>query len=444
MLLGSLLSLAIPVHALDWPQWQGPDRTGASRETGLMQEWPAGGPKLAWRVDNLGGGDSAPAIAAGRIIGMSTRDGEEIVWALNEADGRVLWEKPIGPAVEQRMPQSQKGPGGTPTVDGELLYVIGMGGELACMRVANGEIVWHRNLVADFGGVTPMWSFRESPLIDGDKLVCTPGGEEATIVALNKLTGETIWKTQPAATPEPAAEEPAPTEGRRGGFRRGPGSGAGYASTIAIDFEGKRQYVQFTSKALIGVDASTGELLWEYPKPANPGGINCTTPLYSDGMVFAASAYGAGGGAVKLSVDPDGGVEATEVFFTKRMQNHHGGIILLDGCLYGANGGNGGGNLICIEFPTGKVLWDERSGKTRVPKGSILYADGRLYYRTEDGAILLVEPSREEYIERGRFEQPDRTELPAWAHPVIANGKLYIRDQGLLLCYDVKEPVDSK
>lgn len=435
--LASRLLAAVP-GSFDWPQWQGPNRDGVSREAGLLQEWPADGPPLAWRVNELGGGDSAPSIADGRLYGMSIRDDEEVVWALSESDGAEVWVRSLGPAVQQQMPQSKEGPAGTPTVDGNRLYVLGMGGALACLKVADGEVVWQRNLKDDFGGIPPAWSYRESPLIDGDKLICTPGANDATLVALDKMTGEVIWKNQPqtASAPLPAEPEEEPRRGRRR-FGFGPGSGAAYASPIAIDFGGRRQYVQLTAKALIGVDASNGELLWEYPKPANGMGINCTTPLYHDGVVFASSAYGTGGGAVKLSEQADGTITPDELYFTKRMQNHHGGIILLDGCLYGANGGNGGGNLICIDFATGEIIWDERRGEKRVPKGSIVYADGRLYYRTEEGTILLIEPSREKYIERGRFEQPDRTELPAWAHPVIANGKLYVRDQDVLFCYDI-------
>ena len=424
--------------ALDWPQWQGPDRNGISKQDGLLQEWPADGPPLAWKVTELGGGDGAPAIAGGRIYGMSIRGDEEVVWALSEADGQELWIRALGPAVKQQFPQSKEGPGCTPTIDDDRLYVLGMGGSLACLRAEDGEIIWQRSLTKDFGGRVPLWSYRESPLIDGDKLICTPGGENATLVALNKLTGDVIWKSQaPESGPQETEEEATDPPAHHGRFNFGPGSGAGYASAIAIDFEGQRQYVQLAAKALIGVDASDGRQLWAYPKPANPMGITCTTPLFHKGMVFASSAYGAGGGLVKLTKQPDGEVDAEEVYFTKRMQNHHGGIVLLDGCLYGANGGNAGGNLICIDFESGDVLWDERRGKQRVPKGSIAVADGRLYYRTEAGAILLIEPSREQYIERGRFEQPDRSDVPAWAHPVIANGKMYVRDQDVLLCYDV-------
>jgi hypothetical protein len=223
-----------------------------------------------------------------------------------------------------------------------------------------------------------------------------------------------------------------------GGGRGGGGSGAAYASAIAIDFEGQRQYVQFTSKGVIGVAAADGKFLWRYDRPANGMGINCSTPLYHDGVVFAASAYGAGGGAVKLSKDANGTVKAEEAWFSKNMENHHGGVVLVDGCLYGANGGNGGGYPVCLDFKTGEVLWNEKDAdKRRVRKGSITVADGRLYYRTEEGSVLLIEPNAKDYRERGRFEQPDRTKLPAWAHPVVANGKLYIRDQDTLYCYDV-------
>jgi outer membrane protein assembly factor BamB len=197
--------------------------------------------------------------------------------------------------------------------------------------------------------------------------------------------------------------------------------------------------VQLTAKALVGVAASDGKFLWRYDRPANRMGINCSTPLYHDGMVVAASAYGAGGGAVKLSKEPDGGIKAEEAWFSRSMENHHGGVVVVDGALYGSNGGNGGGYLACLDFKTGDVLWNERdSDKRRVRKGSVAVADGRIYYRTEEGDLILIEPSRKEYLERGRFVQPDRTRLPACSHPVIANGKLYVRDQDVLFCYDVK------
>ncbi len=473
LLLGATASAA-PAEAFDWPQWQGPDRNAVSRERGLLQEWPKDGPPLAWKVNGLGGGYSAPSVAGGRIFGMSNRGDYQVVWALSEADRKEQWATRLGPAERQGMRQGMEGPGCTPTVDGEMLYVVGAGGDVACLKVKDGGIVWQKNFVRDFGGRLPTWRFNESPLVDGDKVICTPGGPEAMLVALNKLPGDTVWKSQlpaageggaggapggPAGAPDgapgggPASPGGAPGgsggapggpgggRGGRGGrgFGGGGGSGAAYSSPIAIDFEGQRQYVQLTAKALIGVAASDGKLLWKYEKPANRMGINITTPLYHDGMIFAASAYGAGGGLVKLSKDAAGTIKAEEVYFTKDMQNHHGGVVVVDGAMYGANGGNEGGFLVCLDFKTGKVLWNERdSGQRRAPKGSVALADGRIYYRTEQGAMLLLEPNPSQFTERGRFEQPDRTPQPAWAHPVIANGKLYLRDQDALFCYDIK------
>ncbi|MGO8677027.1 MAG: PQQ-binding-like beta-propeller repeat protein [Limisphaerales bacterium] len=405
-----------PSGPFDWPQWQGPDRNAVSKEPGLLKEWTKEGPPLAWEIKGLGGGDSAPSIAAGRMFGMSNRGDDEVIWALSEKDGKTLWVTRLGAAFKQQMPQGKEGPGCTPTVDGELLYVEGLSGDLACLQAGDGKIIWQRSLQGDFGGSLPTWSYRESPLVDGDKVVCTPGGGDATLAALDRLTGKTIWKSQVPGSPK-----------------------AAYASAIALDFEGRREYVQFTEKALVGVAASDGKFLWRYDRPANGHGINCSTPIHHEGMVFASSAYGAGGGLVTLSKDATGGVKADETYFCKKMQNHHGGMILLDGCLYGANGGNEGGSLVCLDFKTGNVLWDEHdSGERRAPKGSLALADGRLYYRTEKGTMLLIEPNPKQYVERGRFDQPDRSTQPAWAHPVIANGKLYLRDQDVLLCYDVK------
>lgn len=426
----SATAFTVPAAAADWPQWQGPDRNAISKETGLLKEWPKEGPATAWTVKGLGGGDGAPAVAAGTIYGMGIRGEDEVVWALSEKDGKEVWVSRLGAAVKQGPPQGKEGPACTPTVDGERLYVEGLAGDVTCLQAKDGKIVWQRSLQKDFGGRVPMWSFRESPLVDGDKLICTPGSDDAMLAALDKLTGKTIWKSQVPGGPDAAPAGP-------GG--RGPRAGAGYSSVIAIDFGGQRQYVQFTAKAVIGVAAADGKFLWRYDQPANRMGINCATPIYQDGQVFASSAYGAGGGLVKLSKDGADGVKAEEVYFTKKMQNHHGGMIVTGGSLYGANGGNEGGGLVCLDFKTGNVLWDQsKAPERKVTKGSVAMADGRLYYRTESGTVLLIEPSAKEYLERGRFEQPDRTSLPAWAHPVVANGKLYIRDQDTLYCYDVK------
>jgi alcohol dehydrogenase (cytochrome c) len=620
-----LMAVARSSMGADWPQWRGPNRDGKSADTGLLKEWPKDGPPLAWKVAGLGGGYSAASIAAGRIFGMGNRGDDEVVWALSETDGKELWVTRLGPAFSQRASQGREGPACTPTTDGERLYVEGLAGNVVCLQVKDGKIIWQRSMTDDFGGRIPTWSYRESPLVDGDKVIFTPGGQDAILVALNKLTGETIWKSKmtdaaasaaasrPAGAPggadrsrsrpsgggggsapaitgtkdpglfnsehfsmrsfsckipsgrylaklyfaetyegitgpgqrvfsyniqghdikdfdvwvkaggfrrayietvpvevtngefrivfTPKVENPAikaieviPQAGAasaaatvrinagssepftdssgqvwqpdsgfeggmtsqmsggslrygggrggfgggRGGFGGSRGAGAAYASAIAIDFDGQRQYVQLISNALVGFAASDGKFLWRYDKPANRMGINCSTPVYQDGMVFASSAYGAGGGLLKLSEDADGAVKAEEFYSTTQMQNHHGGVILLDGYLYGASGGNEGGALVCLDFKTGKVMWDQRESAGRRAKGSLALADGRLYYRMENGTMVLIEPSPKEYIELGRFDQPDRSEQPAWPHPVIANGKLYLRDQDVLLCYDVK------
>jgi outer membrane protein assembly factor BamB len=400
-----LVALAAPAaRADDWPQWQGPDRTAVSKETGLLKKWPVDGPKLLWKAEDLGGGYSTPAIAAGRVYGMGFRGNDEVIWALDEATGKEVWSVRIARA--DTSVGYGEGPRCTPTVDGNRLYALGVAGDLVCLETGAGKEVWRKSLPRDFDGrMMSGWGYSESPLVDGDKVIATPGGSKATLVALNKATGEPVWR---CAVPG--------------------GDGAAYASAIVADVAGLRQYVQFLGDGLVGVAAADGRFLWRYDKPAN-GTANCSTAVYQNGLVFAASSYGTGGGLARLTRQGDR-CTAREVYFTKNMKNHHGGMVLVNGYLYGSNEGL----LTCLDFKTGKVLWENR----RPGKGSIAYADGCLYYRNEGGPISLVEANPKKYVERGRFEQPERSGHSAWAHPVIANGRLYIQDQGLLLCYDVK------
>jgi prepilin-type processing-associated H-X9-DG protein len=408
--LAASLVLAAPLGKVpekkpyDWPQWQGLERTAISPEKGLLPSWPKEGPELAWKATGLGAGYSTPSIAGGRIFTMGNRGRTEYVIALSEKDGKELWATEVGPV--RAGGGGYAGPRCTPTVDGEFLYALGLNGDLVCLEVSKGAERWRKNLVKDFGGQVGGWGYSESPLVDGDKVICTPGGRKATLVALNKKDGETIWT---AKVPQ--------------------GDGAHYSSVIAANVGKQRQYIQFLRGGVVGVAAADGEFLWRYNDPAN-GTANCSTPIYHDGHVFAASSYGVGGGLVKLTKDGDK-VKAEEVYFTKHMKNHHGGMVLLDGYLYGSNEGV----LACLNFKTGKVMWEDR----HPGKGSIAYADGRLYYRNEGGPIILVEANPKKYVEKGRFNQPGRSRQPAWPHPVIANGKLYIRDQDALLCYNVKK-----
>jgi outer membrane protein assembly factor BamB len=390
-------------HADDWPQFRGPDRTGISKEKGLLQSWPKEGPKLAWQVEGLGGGYSSLAIAGGRIYTMSFRGDDELVLALDETNGKEVWHTKI--AAANRHVGYGEGPRCVPTVDGKYLYALGVSGDLACLQVADGTPVWQHNLVKEFGGSVPSWGYSESPLVDAEKVIATPGGKKATLAAFDKRAGTVLWQSE---VPE--------------------GDQAQYASIAVANVSGEREYVNFLHGGLVGVAAKDGKYLWRYNAPAN-GTANCSMPVVSGAEVFGSSDYGTGGGLVKLTKN-GGGVKADEVYFTKEMKNHHGGMVLVKGYLYGANGGV----LGCIEFQTGKVMWQER----KPGKGSIAFADGCLYYRNEGGPMYLVEANPEKYVEKGHFDQPNRSGQNSWTYPVVANGKLYLRDQDVLLCYDVR------
>lgn len=398
----------------DYPQWRGVDRDGHSKDTGLLKEWPQGGPPIAWKVDHVGEAYSSIAVADGRIFTIGNVDGEGRVICLDETSGSVIWS--VRSPAEDKEYKHGRGSGGrgTPTVDGDLVYVEGGGGDLTCLKVADGEVVWSKHLVKDFGGGRPGWGFSESPLIDGDRVIVTPGGSKGTVATLNKLTGEVIWRSE------------------------GVTDKAHYCSAIVVESHGVRQVVTFTGGAgnrknpgapprVVGLDAESGDLLWSYDKSANRT-ANVSTPIFHSDLVFSASGYGTGGGLAKL-IKNDEGFAAEPVYFERSMQNHHGGMVLVDGHLYGF----GSGGLLCLNYESGKVTWRDRS----VRKGSLVYADGHLYCYGEKNEVALVEANPEEYVEKGRFEV-DRGDWPTWAHPVVANGKLYLRDMQHLTAYGVK------
>ena len=401
-----LLTFAVTVslgagvlHAADWPQWQGPDRDRVSKETGLLTEWPAGGPKIVWTTTGLGAGYGSMAVAGTRVFVQGMRGTSSMVIALNRADGKEVWAKALGqPQDNDRGP----GPRGTPTVDGDRLYVLTENGDLACLKT-DGAVVWQRNILKEFGGSQLQWLISESPLVDGPHVVVTPGGRGAGIVKLDKMTGKTVW----------TAKELSDT--------------AGYSSIIAADVQGVRTYMTFTASAGVGVRASDGKVMFRYPKAANQV-ANIATPIYSNNKVFFTSAYGTGGGLLDLSAQ-NGEVVSKEVYFTQNMKNHHGGVVLVDGYLYGFSDAI----LTCLEFATGNQMWRDRS----VGKGTVTYADGHLYIQSERNAFALAEATSSGYREKGRFQIPDKG-LPSWAHPVISDGRLYVRNQDTLLAYDIK------
>jgi outer membrane protein assembly factor BamB len=409
VLFGTVQTAAAQLKAAagDWPAWRGPDRTGLSPETGLLKQWPADGPKLAWKISGLGDGYSTPSIAAGKIFLMGTKGKGEVLIALDIKDGKLLWSTPVGAEAG-----GYPGPRCTPTVDGDMVYALSSDGKLVCAETGKGEVRWRKDLKSDFGGKTGNWAYAESPLIDGDTLICTPGGDSATLIALHKTKGDTIWKA------------PVSLQGK--GKRAY--STAAYSSAIVADVAGTKQYIQFLSGGVVGIAAKDGKLLWHYDHPAN-GTANCSTPIFHDSSVFAASGYSTGGGMAKITADGTS-FKADEVYFVNQLQNHHGGILLIGDHVYGT----GSAALFCVDFKSGKIAWQDRS----VGKGSVAYADGNLYVRSESGPIALVEATAAGYKEKGRFNQPDRSDKKAWSHPVIAGGKLYIRDWDILLCYDVK------
>jgi len=384
----------------EWPQWRGPLRNGLSTETGLLKQWPANGPAVAWSITNLGEGYGSLAIKADRIYVQGTKGSESAIFCLNRADGKTIWSASLGPKVDE---SRGNGPRGTPTLDGDRLYVLTENGDLACLRERDGSRVWGKNILKEYGGSNPKWLISESPLVDGNRLIVSPGGGGAGIVALDKMTGAEIWRAKELSDP------------------------AGYSSCIVADVGGVRSYINFTAGAAVGVRASDGKLMWRYTDVANRV-ANCTTPIFADNKVFFSSAYDTGGALLNLTAQ-NGEVKAQEAYFTRDMMNHHGGMVLVDGYLYGFSNSA----LTCIEFNTGKMMWRERS----VGKGSITYADGMLYLLGEKQLVGLAEASPKAYVEKGRFPITDHGR-DSWAHPVVLGGKLYIRNQNELTCYDVK------
>ncbi|NQV26151.1 MAG: PQQ-like beta-propeller repeat protein [Rhodopirellula sp.] len=397
--------------ANDWPSWRGPHRDGiAVDENGLLSDWPEAGPELKWKIDGLGRGYSSIAIADGRIFTMGKRkDGCELI-ALNLKDGRELWSAPVGGGD----------PNCTPTVDGGLVYALGRDGQLVCADVATGKIVWQKSFPKDFGGsMMSGWGYSESPLIDGDRLICTPGAKDAVVVALDKKTGATIWKS---AMPDDIG-----TRGK---------DGAGYSSIVISHAAGVKQYVQLTGRGVISIDAEDGTQLWSYNRIAN-GVANISTPLVKGDDVFCSTGYGTGAALLHVSRKGDHLVAEEKYFLdAKKMQNHHGGMIVFGDHIYCGHGHNNGFPL-CINFATGKEVWSGGRG----PGGgsaAILLADGHLYFRYEDGTMALIEATPEAYQLKGKFKLATNNGK-SWPHPVIVDGLLYARDQNSLLCYDIRK-----
>lgn len=391
-------------HGEDWPQWRGVNRDGKSNETGLLKTWPKEGPRLLWQVNDLGNGYSTPSAANGVVYLIANRDlqNEDLI-ALSLEDGTKLWSIRLGNVGKNEGPQ-YPGARSTPTIDGDSVYALGSDGDLLCVRAKSGDILWKKNLKVDFGGQPGMWAYTESPLIDAEQLICSPGGADATVVALNKSTGETIWKS---ALPE--------------------GDKASFSSPIMAEVDGTKQYILFLGNGAVGVDPASGQSLWRYTKTSDKQ-ANVQTPVAENGLVYTAASR-VGSGLIKVSRN----APVTEVYFGGSKPSGMGGCILIGRALFGSTGST----MACIDFATGKENWRTRS----MGACSMCYADEKLYLHGEDNELVMIAASPKAYEELGRVtppDAPDRGNSKAWAYPIIADGKLLVRDVGTVWCYDIK------
>lgn len=373
-------------------------------EKGLLQDWPEGGPKKMWTVNDAGLGYSGVTVQAGSLYTMGAFDKKEMLLAYNSSSGEKLWEVHVGELLTNGWGD---GPRMSPTISNGKIYALGARGNLLCVLAKNGKLVWKKSLVDDLGGKVPGWGYTESVLVDQGKVICTPGGKDGAIAALDADSGRTIWRTKSFT------------------------DGAQYSSPISIMHQGKKQYVQLVMKNIVGIDPGNGSVLWKSTWPGKVAVI--PTPIFSNGHVYVTSGYGVGCKLVKL-----GDNYPTNVYENKVMKNHHGGVIKVGEHLYGYSDGVG---WACQDFKTGELIWNE---KKALGKGAIAYADNRLYCQGEgDGRLILIDASPTGWKTHGEFTISPQTKKRnpkgrIWTHPVICDGKLYLRDQEYILCYDIK------
>lgn len=431
LLAAGLAASGRPAQGDDWPQWRGPDRSGVSKETGLLKAWPKGGPKLLWTYKDAGLGYSQPAVVGDRIYTMGGRGDTEYVFAL-DADGKEVWHTKVGPLFTFHGNKWGEGPRSTPTVDGDLVYALGGQGVLVCVKAADGTEVWRKDLPADLGAdVNPIggspektgWGFTWSPLVDGDRLVCVPGGKEGMVAALDRKTGKVLWRST------------------------GLTDQATYSSPIVAEVGGVRQYVVMTYKGVAGVAATDGKLLWNYLRKPDYQDIVAVTPIFHDGCVFTTDGWGYKAGSDLVRIEAKGGTfTAKKVYQNLDLANLVGNVVLVKEHVYGSSESKRTPGWVCLDFKTGKVAWSDVDALQEL--GSVTAAEGNLYcYGQDTGTLVLVEANPEKWTEKGRFTIPEPSKLRGaarpgarvWTPPVIANGRLYLRDQDLLFCYNIKE-----
>jgi outer membrane protein assembly factor BamB len=404
------------LRGADWPQFQGPRRDGTSPEIGLLKEWPTGGPELLWTFDKAGIGLAGPALVGGKLYTMGLRDGVEYVIAL-DAEGKEQWAAKIGPTDPLKGNSYSEGPLGTPAVSGDAVFAIGNQGELVCVEAAKGTELWRKNLKKDLGSAINTigggpYGYSASPLVDGDHLIVAPGGPKGVLAALDKKTGELVWQSKEITEP------------------------LTYSSPIALDAGGVRQYVQLVQSGVVGVAAKDGRLLWHYKREDPFPDVVCSTPIVVGDQLYVTAGWNGGSELLKIAKAGDK-FTVTSVWDNRDLSNRNGGVVLVGGHLYGYDDTN---SWKCLEWASGKETWASK----KLGSGSLIYADGNLYCLAEDtGIVALVEASPKGYKEKGRFKLPKqstqrRARVRIWTHPVIADGKLYLRDQEFIFCYKIK------
>ncbi|MEC9095021.1 MAG: PQQ-binding-like beta-propeller repeat protein [Planctomycetota bacterium] len=408
--------LTLPVSGDDWPQWRGPNRDAKSHETGLLQAWPAGGPPLKWQTDLLGEGYASVVVANARLHTIGNEEGMIFAYGLSEATGEILWKTKIGESSRHAM--------STPTIDGDYLYALDPDGELSCLHVVTGEIQWQVDFIKDYGGKLQSGrGYGESPLIDGKYLICTPGAEEAMVVALNKATGELVWKTA------------APTIGDKGG------DGAAFSSIVKTRIGEIDMYVQLVGRGLIGIECRGGRYLWGY-NDICADIVNIPTPVIQDDYVFSANGYNSGSVLLQLKPVSARAIEVHEVYRLagNQFQNHHGGVVALNGKIFGGHGSNNG-LPTCVDFQSGKVLWKRRG--PGVGSAAVIYADNRFVFRYQNGVVALLAVDEDGFSIEGKL-QISGAGGDSWSHPVIANGALFLREQNALYVHNLKDGGEVK
>ena len=408
-LAATLPLFAVDTKSADWPQFRGPNRNDVSDDKGLLKDWPKDGPAQVWKCDGLGVGFSSVAVVGDRIYTMGDLKDGCHVFAIDRAKGTIVWKVMIG-----KTGGNISGPRCTPTVDGDSIYALGQHGDFVCLDTKDGKERWKKNLPKDFKGSPGGWNYTESPLVDGDKVVVTPGGADATMLALNKNTGDVIWK----------------------GVVAGGGDTAGYSSIVAADIAGKRQYIQLMANGLTSFSADKGEQLWRFGTKNNRFGgntANIPTPIVNGNQVFASAGYGRGAALITISVAGEK-FDVSEDYWKQKLNNKHGGVINVGDYLFGDR--DDGGRVWCANFKNGEIKWSDKDSANGSGSASLTYADGMLYIRYANGWVSLVNPK--DGTEVSTFK-PGSGKNNLWAHPVVVGGKLYIREEGTLFCYDVKQ-----